>query len=57
MGPETGENEVACQSNRGGVITSGGGFSTQFERPEWQKQAIGDYFDALQDTSKEAPSG
>ena len=28
MGPNTGGPEVACQSQLGGVITTGGGFST-----------------------------
>jgi len=34
MGPNSGGTEIACQSNNaGGVITTGGGFSTYFETP------------------------
>lgn len=51
MGPDVGKTEVACQSNAcydssspvGGVITTGGGFSTHFPRPEWQDRAITSY--------------
>lgn len=32
MGPETGKPEVVCSSDRGSVITSGGGFSKFFQR-------------------------
>lgn len=44
MGPESGSTEVACQSNNGGVITSGGGFSNYYSAPSWQRQAISQYF-------------
>lgn len=44
MGPETGSNtEVVCQANKGGTITSGGGFSVIFDRPKWQEDAVGYY--------------
>jgi tripeptidyl-peptidase-1 len=54
MGPESGEPEVTCQSdycyvqgsNIGGVITSGGGFSTYYPQPDWQKSAVDAYFEA-----------
>jgi len=44
MGPETGNSEIACQSQLGGVITTGGGFSTYFATPSWQKAAVDNYF-------------
>lgn len=45
MGPNRGEEESTCQSDRnGGIITSGGGFSTFFAQPSWQTQAIDAYF-------------
>ena len=55
MGPESGTAEIACQSNAcyisgsnsGGVITSGGGFSTYFAQPSWQTDAVSYYFGNL----------
>lgn len=47
QGPESGDEEVACTSNGGGVITTGGGFSTIFSAPKYQQQAIADYFAGL----------
>lgn len=35
--------EVVCSSDRGGVITSGGGFSNNFARPWYQEDAIDGY--------------
>jgi len=43
MGPESGDDESACQSDKGGVITTGGGFSTVFDAPDYQKDAISNY--------------
>ena len=43
MGPNTGGPEVVCQSNLGGTITSGGGFSTYFPQPSWQASAVTSY--------------
>jgi len=42
----TGE-EIACQGDQGGVITSGGGFSVYYDRPNWQQIAVTDYFSNL----------
>lgn len=61
MGPESGEAEVTCQSNYcyiqgsdiGGVITSGGGFSTYYPQPDWQTTAVDAYFDST--TSDPSP--
>jgi hypothetical protein len=47
MGPENGDPEIACQSQLGGVITTGGGFSTYNPTPSWQTDAVNAYFDAL----------
>mmetsp|Transcript_11069 Transcript_11069/g.16653 ORF Transcript_11069/g.16653 Transcript_11069/m.16653 type:complete len:709 (-) Transcript_11069:403-2529(-) len=47
MGPEQGRPEVGCQSDAGGVITSGGGFSTYYPQPTWQKAAVDTYFSKL----------
>mmetsp|Transcript_31520 Transcript_31520/g.45379 ORF Transcript_31520/g.45379 Transcript_31520/m.45379 type:complete len:749 (-) Transcript_31520:235-2481(-) len=46
MGPETGsgEAEQPCLSQSGGGISSGGGFSTFFPQPSWQKDAVARYF-------------
>lgn len=46
MGPETGDPEIACQSQLGGVITTGGGFSTLVSRPNYQKNAV-NYYNTL----------
>lgn len=45
MGPEYGTSERACQSDIGGRITSGGGFSTLVPLPSWQLDAVEGYFD------------
>ena len=44
MGPNFNDPVIACQSQEGGVITSGGGFSTYYEAPSWQTEAIANYF-------------
>jgi tripeptidyl-peptidase-1 len=44
------DQEIACQSDRGGVITSGGGFSTTFAQPSWQTDVVTSYFDGLSDS-------
>lgn len=43
MGPETGDTEIAAQSQLGGVITSGGGFSVFFATPSWQSSTVKEY--------------
>jgi hypothetical protein len=48
MGPESGGEEVACQSQLGGVITTGGGFSTYYAAPDWQTDAVAGYFHTFQ---------
>ena len=56
MGPETNDPEIVCQSQLGGVITSGGGFSTYFAQPSWQTSAVNKYFADLT-TSNTPTSG
>jgi tripeptidyl-peptidase-1 len=41
--PAVGGTEIACQSQLGGVITSGGGFSTYYAQPTWQTSAVSTY--------------
>src|SRR5690606_18857936 len=36
--------EIACSSDTGGIITTGGGFSTYFPRPAYQENALNYYF-------------
>jgi len=40
QGVESGSAEVACQSNKGGVATSGGGFSVRYPQPSYQNDAV-----------------
>lgn len=47
QGPESGETEIACTSDQGGGITTGGGFSTIFDAPAYQTAAVKGYFAAL----------
>jgi tripeptidyl-peptidase-1 len=44
QGGVTGGTEIVCSEATGGVITSGGGFSTKFSAPSYQTTAISDYF-------------
>eukprot|EP01105_Mastigella_eilhardi_P002488 TRINITY_DN130_c0_g1_i2.p1 TRINITY_DN130_c0_g1~~TRINITY_DN130_c0_g1_i2.p1 ORF type:complete len:592 (-),score=153.93 TRINITY_DN130_c0_g1_i2:45-1784(-) len=43
MGPEYSSTEIACTSNVGGLITTGGGFSNLFETPDYQTNATAYY--------------
>ena len=52
QGVETRTAEIVCQSNKGGGITGGGGFSTYYPRPSWQKSAVSRYFNLVDGTSK-----
>jgi tripeptidyl-peptidase-1 len=54
QGPESGAAEIACTSDQGGVITTGGGFSTKFSAPSYQTAAISGYFAALNSTQQPA---
>jgi len=44
QGPEAGNKEIACTSDAGGLITTGGGFSITFSRPSYQSTAVKNYF-------------
>ena len=54
QGPESGRSEVVCQWDTGNSITSGGGFSSFYARPEWQNAAVNGYI-AARDASGEIP--
>lgn len=41
--PETNVGEIVCSTQRGSMITSGGGFSERFGAPEWQREALEEY--------------
>lgn len=34
---------MVCQSDKGGIITSGGGFSTVYPAPDWQRDQVQRY--------------
>jgi len=57
MGPNLGNEEVVCQSQLGGAITSGGGFSAYYARPSWQTDAVSAYFAQVSPASGYNPSG
>jgi len=46
QGPEDGKKEVMCSSKTGGIITSGGGFSTVFNQPSYQTSAVSTYLNS-----------
>ena len=46
-GPEYGGEEIACGSESGGDITTGGGFSTIFQSTSYQQEAVSGYFNSL----------
>ena len=48
--------QVACQSQLGGIITSGGGFSTYFAQPAWQQSAVDAYLRAANRSALTAPA-
>jgi len=43
QGPESGKPEIACSAATGGVVTTGGGFSVFFDRPDYQESVVDDY--------------
>lgn len=52
QGPESGKTEISCTSDQGGVITTGGGFSTKFASPSYQTDAVKGYFAGLSSSQK-----
>jgi len=54
-GPESNNPEIACTSNVDELIliTSGGGFSSYYNAPDFQKPFINTYFSSVDGTSKE----
>ena len=57
QGPEASRTEIACQSNEGSQITTGGGFSTLYPVPSWQKDTMDKYWTALEDSGNMPHSG
>lgn len=57
MGPESGKAETVCQGDKGGIITTGGGFSDLYEMPSWQKNQTKKYFETIADTANEPHVG
>lgn len=57
MGLNTGSSEIACQSQLGGVITTGGGFSMYFPTPSWQSKSVTNYLSAVAPTPGYNPQG
>jgi tripeptidyl-peptidase-1 len=55
QGGVNGGSEVACSSDTGGQITTGGGFSTKYTVPSYQSAAIQDYM--ASSAGKSAVSG
>ena len=55
VGPESNNPEITCTSNVDELIliTSGGGFSSYYDAPDFQKSFINAYFARLDGTSKE----
>lgn len=47
QGPEIDATEKVCSASTGGVITSGGGFSTKYAMPAYQTSAVNGYFAGL----------
>jgi tripeptidyl-peptidase-1 len=47
QGGVTSGNEIVCSAQTDGLITSGGGFSTKFRAPSYQKTAISKYFETV----------
>lgn len=57
FGPESGKPEVACTSDEGGVITTGGGFSNRYPQPSWQTAQVNAYFQTVAGTSQAPAAG
>jgi subtilase family serine protease len=51
QGIEDYTTEVVSQNNKGGGITSGGGFSTYYPQPHWQNAATTEYFRQVSGTT------
>lgn len=54
QGPENGSPEIACSSSTGGLITTGGGFSSYYSQPAYQAAAVSAYFDSPEGQSAQA---
>lgn len=47
QGPEDSQPEIAEQSDKDGLITTGGGFSVYYKQQEWQSSFIKTYFSSV----------
>jgi tripeptidyl-peptidase-1 len=52
QGAESGKPEVACTSDNGGIITTGGGFSNKMNAPSFQTSVISGYFNSLSSSQR-----
>lgn len=57
QGVESGTAEIVCQSQFGGVITGGGGFSVYAATPSWQTSQVSGYFTAAAAAGKSPAAG
>jgi hypothetical protein len=57
QGPEYNDDEVACQSDLGSAITTGGGFSHYHALPSWQADQVEGYLRRVRGTNKQPASG
>eukprot|EP00475_Leptophrys_vorax_P018260 TRINITY_DN2489_c0_g1_i1.p1 TRINITY_DN2489_c0_g1~~TRINITY_DN2489_c0_g1_i1.p1 ORF type:complete len:558 (-),score=141.00 TRINITY_DN2489_c0_g1_i1:36-1709(-) len=57
QGPESGKAEIACSSQTGGVVTSGGGFSKVYAQPGYQKNHVARYFQTARSENRSPVAG
>jgi tripeptidyl-peptidase-1 len=56
QGPDLGLiDEIACSSKTSGRITTGGGWSTYYVQPSWQKEAVQKYLNILNSSTEPQP--
>ena len=55
QGLERGTTEIVCQSDKDGIITSGGGFSTYYPQPAYQRNTTSEYFAQFTSTTGPYP--
>ena len=57
QGPESGLKEVVCQSDKGALITSGGGFSAYYAIPTYQETHVSTYLKTAKSAGLSPKSG
>lgn len=56
QGPDLGlVDEIACSSKTSGKITTGGGWSTYYSQPSWQKKTVLKYLEILNSSNAPQP--